>query len=217
MRDSQNQLFSVGYGESSSGTGNLNDYAYTAEAFFALAAVVDWVQPGDSSKWAERGKLLLDVVDNQFADSEGLGYFFVSSEQDELVHRKKDWYDNATPAGNSCLIHAHTALFALTGDSRSGKLLGQMETAYPGIMNTSPAAASHALSGLIYRAIGYAVIKVRPGVDSEELRRAIVEKPWRPVFILVDGEDTLPADYQLCVGTQCLAPTDSLEEVVERL
>ena len=84
-------------------------------------------------------------------------------------------------------------------------------------MNSSPAAASHALAGLVHRAIGHAVIKVRPGVDLEEVRKALVTKPWRPVFLIVDLTEAIGSAYQLCVGTQCLEPTNRLDEVIEKL
>jgi uncharacterized protein YyaL (SSP411 family) len=217
MRDTDRSLAGIVYGERVKRQGNIDDYAYSAEAFMDLASIVDWLQPGDSLKWIERSRELLEIVDEKFADPDGLGYYFVSRDQEQMVHRKKDWYDNATPAGNSCLIHAHASLYAVTGNSRSAEILGQMETAYPGIMNTAPAAASHALSGLVYRAIGQAVIKVRPGIDLEKIRLNLVEKPYRPVFIMEADEGSLIKSYQLCVGTQCLPPTDDLHEVIEKL
>jgi len=217
MRYADGSLASVAYGNHIRGTGNLNDYAYTAEAFLALAAVIDWLRPGDSAIWTERAGVLLEQAETLFSDPDGFGYYFTSVSQEPLVHRKKDWYDNATPAGISCLIHAHAYMYALTGDARSAKVLGELETAYPGIMNTSPAAASHALSGLVYRAIGHAVIKVRPGTGLEDLRRALVSRPWRPVFLVVDSTQQLPATYQLCVGSNCLEPTNHLQEIIEKL
>ncbi|HSH09398.1 MAG TPA: hypothetical protein VK995_03365, partial [Oceanipulchritudo sp.] len=89
--------------------------------------------------------------------------------------------------------------------------------AYPGIAHSAPSAASHALSALVYQAIGIATIKTRPGTDLEPLRQALAAKPWRPVFLQVDAEAQLPATYQLCVGTECLAPTGSLEDLVGQL
>ena len=81
----------------------------------------------------------------------------------------------------------------------------------------APAAASHALSSLVYQAIGIATVKVRNGTDLEPLRKALVDRPWRPVFIQIDTTGSQTTGYQLCVGTQCLAPTDSVMDVVENL
>jgi len=217
MRREDGVLASVAYDGVPSGKGNLNDYAYSAEAFLALAAVVDWAHPGHSATWIERARELTVVADKQFRDPDGLGFFFTSDQVPALVHRKKDWYDNATPAGISCLIHAHSALASLNGDPGSREHVAQSSTAYPGIINTSPAAASHALSGLVHDAMGIAVIKVTKGTNIESLREALVKRPWRPVFIIEEASDTLAGTYQLCIGTQCLAPTDSVESLVESI
>ena len=95
--------------------------------------------------------------------------------------------------------------------------MSQLSTAYPGIVNTSPAAASHALSGLVHHATGIAVIKAAKGTDLEPLRAELVKRPWRPVYIM-EQEAAMPEGaYQLCIGTQCLAPTDSVESLVESI
>ncbi|MEX0330207.1 MAG: thioredoxin domain-containing protein [Puniceicoccaceae bacterium] len=217
MRHGENRLHTVAYGNEASGNGTLNDYTYTAEAFLALSAVIDWLQPGEAVIWRQRALALSEVVRQHFSDPETVGCFFTSDDHEQLVHRNKEWYDNATPSGNSSLLQAETFLEVLTGESRHAEAVQALSTAYPGITATSPAAASHALSGLVYRAIGIATIKVRKGTDLEPLRKALVERPWRPIFFEVDATGELASTYQLCVGTQCLAPTDSLESVVENL
>jgi uncharacterized protein YyaL (SSP411 family) len=217
MRGNDGMLASVAYGGVPSGKGNLNDYAYSAEAFLALAAVIDWASPGQSATWIERAREFAGVADRHFGDTEGLGFFFTSDQVPALVHRKKDWYDNATPAGISCLINVHGALSSLISDSLSREHMSQLSTAYPGIVNTSPAAASHALSGLVHHATGIAVIKAAKGTDLEPLRAELVKRPWRPVYIM-EQEAAMPEGaYQLCIGTQCLAPTDSVESLVESI
>ena len=217
MRDGEDRLAAVAYDGEATGDGTLNDYAYSAEACLSIAAGADWMSPGSSGEWIVRATRLLEAAEKGFKDPDGLGYFFTRKGASELVHRKKDWYDNATPAGNSCLLHANTLLEALVEDRHFAETSTEMSTAYPGIVNTSPAAASHALSAMVYRAIGIAVVKVRPGTDLDSLRQALVERPWRPVFLLVDESVGQEGCYQLCVATRCLAPTDSVEEIVEAL
>jgi uncharacterized protein YyaL (SSP411 family) len=217
MRTEGDRLLTVAYGPNAKGNGNLNDYANTIEAFLALSAVVDWIHPGESTCWRARAEALAVAVRLHFADPEAVGYFFTSDDHEALIHRKKEWFDNATPSGNSSLLQSFAALEALTADPAYGMEVNRLKTAYPGITGTSPSAASHALSGLVYQAIGIATVKTRPGTDLEPLRRALAARPWRPVFLMEDESGTPPATYQLCIGTQCLAPTDSLEEVAEAL
>ena len=65
-------------------------------------------------------------------------------------------------------------------------------------------------------AVGIAVIKVRAGVSLEGLQVALAAAPWRRVFIQTTTDEQ-SADYQVCIGTQCLPPTNELSEVVEVL
>ena len=199
------------------GNGKLDDYAFAAEGFLALAAVADWIQPGRSKVWTDRAEALVDAARNHFRDPNSPGFYYISDDHEQLVHRKKEWFDNAIPSGNSSLLQSLVSLDLLTGNPEYAEEIDRMRLAYPGIIHSAPSAASHALSALVSQAIGIAVIKVRPGADLEALRAALAARPWRPVYLQVDDSGTLSADFQLCVGTECLAPTDSVGEVVEVL
>jgi uncharacterized protein YyaL (SSP411 family) len=216
MRREGDRLHAVAYGDRPRGNGTLDDTAHAAEALLALAAVIDWARPGQSAQWIERAARLVDVVERHFADPDGIGFYFTSDDHEALVHRKKDWFDNATPSGNSAMVAVHAALEALTGEARHGAAAERFKAAYPGIVAAAPAAAGHALTAFTWRAIGHAVIKARPDADLEELRQALVARPWRPVHLRADATEQRAA-FQLCVGTECLAPTDSVAELVEHL
>jgi len=217
LRKEGDRLFSVAYDGEPSGNGKLDDYAYTAEAFLALAAVIDWIEPGQAPVWIERAESLVESVRKHFRDPEAPGFYYISDDHEQLVHRKKEWFDNALPSGNSSMLQCLVALDALTGRADYAEEIDNMRLAYPGIIHSAPSAASHALSALVSQAVGIAVIKARPGADLEGLRAALAARPWRPVFLQVDTSGQLPAAFQLCVGTECLAPTDSMDEVVEML
>ncbi|MGC9450648.1 MAG: thioredoxin domain-containing protein [Oceanipulchritudo sp.] len=217
MRTGEDRLHSVAYDGEAMGNGTLVDYAYSAEGFLALAAVVDWVRPGSSPIWLERAVVLARAAIRHFKDVEGPGFFVTSDDHETLVHRKKEWFDNATPSGNSSLLRVFVDLAALTGGEDFMREIEPLRSALPGVVKSAPSAASHALSGLVYEAIGIATVKVREPAAVEPLRDALAGRPWRPVYILLDESGHLPARYQLCVGTRCLAPTDSVEEVAGHL
>ncbi|MEX0322308.1 MAG: thioredoxin domain-containing protein [Puniceicoccaceae bacterium] len=215
MRHDDDRLNRVAYGSDVMGSGNLNDYAHSAEAFLALAAVIDWAHPGESGKWLSRAEVLVRSIQAHFKDASGLGCFFTADDHDKLVHRKKEWFDNSTPSGNSSLLQSMVMLEALTDDPELPKEIETFKAAYPGITHAAPSAASHALSALVHRGMGLITVQYREGADLEVLREAIAASPWRPVFLKPDPTGTQPASYQLCVGTQCLAPTDSAAEIAE--
>jgi uncharacterized protein YyaL (SSP411 family) len=217
MRQEGNRLYSVAYGDIRKGKGSLNDYTHSAEAFLAIASIVDWCYPGDSATWISRAAALINIVREHFRDPAGLGYFFTGEDDDLLVYRKKAWFDNASPSGNSSLLQSLVSLEILTDDSELFKEIEEMKTAYPGITHAAPSAASHALSALVYRNMGIATVQYRKGADLESLREAIATKPWRPVYFRPDPTGSQMAAFQLCVGTQCLAPTDVASEVADHI
>ncbi|WP_146209382.1 thioredoxin domain-containing protein [Coraliomargarita sinensis] len=195
--------------------GFLHDYGTVADAFLVIASKIDWLQPGQSRLWQERARQCVDAALDKFRDPHMAGCFFTAEGVETPVTRRKEWFDNATPAGNSVLMHALSGLYALTGD---GKYAGEFQSTLPAYADYAAkvaAGVAHALEAVASDAIGVAVIKVRPSADLTALRRAIAGKPWRRCFIRQVAEGDLPADYQLCVGTQCQPPTNDLDEMTE--
>ena len=217
MRTDGDRLRRVAYGDEVRVNGQLDDYAYAIEGYLSLASVIDWVEPGRSGPCRERAEALAAVARQHFRDANAVGYYYTSDDHEALVHRKKEWFDNATPSGNSSLLRAFTELSLLTGSADYAEEVERLKVAYPGIVQTAPAAASHAMAGLVYEAIGLATVKVQSAEAIEPLRAALVGRPYRPVHIQLDDSGELSAAYQLCIGTQCLAPTNAVESLVSSL
>jgi uncharacterized protein YyaL (SSP411 family) len=195
--------------------GFLHDYATVADAFLSIAAKVDWIQPGQSKLWQERAQQCVDAALEKFGDPHMAGCFFTADGVQTPVARRKEWFDNATPSGNSVLLHALSGLYALTGDGKYAAEFQSTLPAYTDYASRVAAGVAHALEAAATDAIGIAVIKVQASADCAGLRDAITTKPWRHCFIQQVPDDELPASYQLCIGTQCLPPTDDLKELIE--
>ena len=202
-------------GKGPQGDGFLHDYATVADAFLTIAGKIGWIQPGQSKLWQERARKCVDAALIKFGDAHMVGSYFTAEGVETPVARRKEWFDNATPAGNSVLMHALSGLYALTGESRYSREFHETLPAYADYAAKVAAGVAHALEAVTNDAIGLAVVKVRPSVDLAALRAAIATKPWRRCFIQQVSEDELPADYQLCVGTQCLTPTDDLDDLIQ--
>lgn len=210
------QIHAVYYeGKGAQVEGFLHDYATVADAFLTIASKIEWLQPGESAIWLDRARRCTDAALQKFGDPQMVGCFFTAEGVDTPVARRKEWFDNATPAGNSVLMHALSALHALTG---VGKYAAEFQSTLPAYMDYAgkvAAGVAHALEAAATEAIGLAVIKVRQSADIAALRDAIARKPWRRCFIQQMPDNELPADYQLCLGTQCLPPSDSLDEIMK--
>lgn len=204
------RLRSVYYEESGAQVdGFLHDYALVAEAFLALASKIDWLEPGLSAVYQDRAKACVDRALRDFRDPHGIGYYFTAESAETPVARRKEWFDNATPSGNSVLLHALSGLYALTGERRYADELAAILPAYIGYARKVASGVAHVLEAAAVHQSGVAVIKVGKDADLKALRDALAAQPWRRIFIQQSTE--IPTQqFQLCLGTQCHAPTDDL-------
>ncbi len=91
--------------------GVLEDYGCVADGFLALLSAT-----GDPI-WLERAGGLLDTALAHFADGQG-GFYDTADDAETLVARPRDPSDNASPSGQSALVHALLGYAAVTGSGR---------------------------------------------------------------------------------------------------
>lgn len=77
----------------------LEDYAYL------IAALVDVYQITFDTHYLHLAGQYTDHVRSAFYDPDSSLFFFTAEGQSDIVLRKKDLYDNATPSGNSTMVH----------------------------------------------------------------------------------------------------------------
>ena len=183
----------------------LDDYAFYAEALLTLGSKIDWLETGTSSLFIQRAIAIVDAVFAHFSDPSGqFGFYFTSDDHEKLVTRKKEWWDNAIPAGNSSLIHVLSSLYAITGESKYRENLDTLRKAYSTFVQQIPNGIPHALAGITSDAVGIAVIKIKGISNLDLLQENLADKPWRRVFLLSTDDPDQPDGYQLCVGSQCM-------------
>jgi uncharacterized protein len=75
--------------------GYLDDYANLVDGLFALYELTfDY-------HWLEAAVRIADRMLEQFWDADGGGFYFTGKDHETLLARTKDFFDNATPSGNS--------------------------------------------------------------------------------------------------------------------
>lgn len=77
----------------------LDDYA------FLIAALTDVYQITFDVAYLQLAGKYTDYVLSYFYDSDSGLFFFTDAQQTDVILRKKDLYDNATPSGNSTMAH----------------------------------------------------------------------------------------------------------------
>ena len=90
--------------------GFCDDYALLSEAFCMVFKVT-----GDES-WLKLAKSISTTMIQLFYNSETHSFSYTRSDQEDLIVRKKDLFDNVTPSANSAAIQACFQVGKLTGD-----------------------------------------------------------------------------------------------------
>ena len=194
----------------------LHDYALLAEACLAVASKIDWVEPGNSATYQARAQACVDQAMRYFTDEHSIGYYFTAEGAETPVARRKEWFDNATPSGNSVMLHALSGLHALTGDGRYAAEFEATLPAYADYAGKVAAGVAHGLEAAATHQSGVAVIKVGVDVDMNALRNALADKAWRRTFIQ-QSMDLSPKQIQVCLGTQCLTSNDDLAAAMDHM
>jgi len=217
LRDDSGAYRTVAYEGTADGPAAfLNDLAYLAEAHLSDAAYADLREAGRRERAVERAVALVKRIDTGFRDHEGGGYFFSAPGHDQRLPRNKEWFDNALPSGQASLLHVLSRLAFLTGEAPYREAFVDLRNRMSPYMERAPNGVAHALGACAEEAIGLARVKARSREDLSTLfQRALERKHWRRVFYEVDS--SLPRTYEVCIGTQCLAPTDDATAILTAL
>ena len=195
--------------------GFLDDYAFLAEALLNLSSVSEWFLKDSSLSYIEDARNLASKVMVKFHDEKGAGYFFSSSSLEcPGPAKKKFWYDNAIPSGNSSMLRVFTTLHFLTGEKAWLDAYLQARAAYPNLTTKAPQGIGHALSAITENEIGLGVIKSK-SEEVDQLVESLSEKAYRPIFIRpqTDSENKL----ELQIGERNLPTFESTEELLKVL
>ena len=100
--------------------GYLDDYANLADGLLALYELTF------EERWLDTAIQLVDVMVDQFWDSENSGFFFTGNNHDRLIARTKEYFDNATPSGNSVAADLLVRLASMLGRDDYREKSGQI-------------------------------------------------------------------------------------------
>jgi hypothetical protein len=109
------------------------DEAFLEDYAFLIAALIDVYQITFDARYLQAAGKYTDLVISYFHDPVSGLFFFTDARQPDIVLRKKDLYDNATPSGNSTMVHNLQRLGILLDrrewrDMATGMLLTMRDT-----------------------------------------------------------------------------------------
>ncbi len=93
----------------------LDDYAYTIQSYISLNNIT-----GDNS-YITRAIALVNTVDTKFKDAATDLYYYTDETQEDIIVRKKEIYDGATPSANGIMMSNLLYLDPMISDTHSYK------------------------------------------------------------------------------------------------
>jgi uncharacterized protein YyaL (SSP411 family) len=91
--------------------------AYLEDYAFLIDGLVTLFETSGELHWLEEARSLTNTMIMEFWDDEEGGFFYTGRSHEELIVRSKDFFDNATPAGNSVAAEALLRIGLLTDNS----------------------------------------------------------------------------------------------------
>jgi hypothetical protein len=92
--------------------------AYLEDYAFFIEGLVTLFETTGESRWLSEALALTDRMIDEFWDEHNGGFFFTGKSHENLIVRSKDYFDNATPSGNSVAGGVLLRLAVLTGNER---------------------------------------------------------------------------------------------------
>jgi uncharacterized protein YyaL (SSP411 family) len=175
-------------------------------------------------RYLDAANKLLEQIRSRFADRENGGFFDTPVDHEKLITRPKDFFDNATPSGNSIasdVLLRHALLFGR--EEYAEEATRALEAIFP-LIERYPSGFGHALGVAEWRAGQPKEIAITGATDAEPFRalKRVVGHEFLPHRVLVAGPGSadLPLmqhrDQQrvmgyVCEAYMCAEPTNDPE------
>ena len=142
LRDEKGHLLRSYAGGKAQLNGYVDDYAFLANGLLALHRAT-----GDE-KWLGEARSITDQQLERFWDNGAGGFFFTSSDHQQLIVRVKDPIDGALPSGASVSAENLQMLWKLTGDERYRTRLRETLQSMAPLFRRAPAGVPRAAAVL---------------------------------------------------------------------
>jgi uncharacterized protein YyaL (SSP411 family) len=204
---------------------------YSEDYAFFIQALIDLYEATFEIGWLKEADELNNRMIQQFWDERNGGFFFTGTENESLIARSKNPYDNAIPSANSIAVFNLIRLGYLTGEDGLKQKAEQTLRLFYNFLDQQPSGFTQMLSGLSFflnpEEIGVIGPKNDPKVKSmlKEIYLAYlpnkilslrdpqepVEGNWFP-FLMEKGNAEVPTTF-VCKRFTCLPPVKDEEEL----
>jgi len=200
----------------------LDDYAYLISALIELAQVTG------NHEYFNKAKVFCETVIDNFSDNESPLFFYTHKGQKDILVRKKELYDGATPSGNAVMAYNLYRLSILFDIREWRNRSEEMVNALANVITKYPASFGVWLS-LLFEMIdgtkeiailGKDWVKTLQEVNRIHISHKLVQAAENPLppYPLLDGKpETTENRIYLCENYACRQPVNTLHEFVSLL
>jgi uncharacterized protein YyaL (SSP411 family) len=196
----------------------LDDYANL------IAALIELSQATSNFAFLDRAKELTELVINNFSDEESLLFYYTSRQQTDVLLRKKEVYDGATPSGNAVMAQNLYRLSIFFDQPSWRQRAEDMVNALGDVIIKYPTSFGVWLSLLFEKIKGTNEIAV-VGKEWENYLEKILgiyiphklvmatAEPLKTYPLLADKAKNKETLIYLCRNYACLNPVNSVEDL----
>jgi uncharacterized protein YyaL (SSP411 family) len=209
--------------------------AYLEDYAFLIAGLLTLFEAGGESVWLEHALSLTTTMIDQFWDEEAGGFFFTGRSHEQLIVRSKDFFDNATPSGNSVAAEVLLKLGLLTDNADYQRRATTVLRLMAQSLERYPSGFGRLLCALDFYLDSPKEIALvgEPGTPEMAALREQIWKPYLPNKVVAQSspgklDEVVPllrdrgqlggkATAYLCEHFTCKTPTTSPEELASQL
>jgi hypothetical protein len=200
----------------------LDDYAYMIEALIAVYELTF------ETEYLEKAAELTEWVLTQFLDRTDNLFYFTSREQTDVLLRRKDMYDSATPSGNSVMVANLLHLSILFDRQDWRELAADMLRRTAEAIQKYPSSFGNWSVEMINWVYPKAEIVIL-GSDAVEQSRALAKhylpnKVWmassreNEQFPLLQGKSVVDdTKFYLCQNYSCQLPVSNIDALLQQV
>lgn len=214
--DKDNNLLSFAYPEKiTTSRANLDDYCLWSLALLELHSVSSIIDNNKSIEYLEKAIFYAEKLLLIFQDTEASGFFFTEEDLNSpLPCRRKIWYDNSTPSGNSMTLRIFSTLYNLTGDQKWEKEFYKILNPFSSLAKKVPDGISYAMSSICDKELGFVSIDA-PSVSPTANLDFVSKLPPRPARIRFSK--SLQTQFQVFINRRKKLSSSDSQEVIKKL
>lgn len=196
----------------------LDDYAYMISAYIHLQEITG------NTEYLKKAKKIMRITEENFVEENSGFFFFTSAKQNDVIIRKKEVYDAATPSGNSSMAINLLYLGIIFNKQKwieqsrnMGEQLAGAVTRYPSSFCNWACLIQQLVYGVPEIAItGHTAFEVLRELLKEYIPIKVVQAATHPDkdFPLLEGKRFEDASFiYVCKNYSCLKPIQNVKEI----